>query len=209
MSDLKQTSALTPAGNGSNPVSDELARRIEREAPVHELPGKKFIVTVEVFDLTDDDKPGKHVPADAMVKLIEKEIMLSATKSVTDEMLLRVCRADFKTPVLEARAKVEVRATAPQGMFVHGNDVAQFLFQLRDDIIEIIEDLKPPKRAWVAIGKGQAQTKGVPKDDRHAGSSSGGSPDPDRPSKRRTRTNAKRRRTGSRPRPGKQSASTN
>jgi len=129
------------------------------------------------------------VPADFFAEMIRKEIMKEAARTIREAMILQCHPADITRPVLDMRAKVEVRLNVQgaTGFSALTSDQAGFLFRLRDDIVEIIEELKPPKSAWVLIGgKPKAPKPGEPNDR------------PDKPA--RTRTHSSRRRTGSRPR---------
>jgi len=152
---------------------------------------KKFIVDVTVFPLRDDKYPGRYVPADWFAMLINKEVLKEAHRTVKDAMLLQCHPADIIQPVLDMRAKVEVRLNVKgaAGFSALTHQQAGFLFTLRDEIVEIIEELKPPKSAWVLIrGKPKAPKPGEP----NARTDDG--------PERRSRKHSKRRHTGSRPR---------
>jgi len=180
---------------------------------------KKFIVNVAVFPLRDDKYPGKYVPADFFAEMIRKEIMKEAAGTIREAMILQCHSADITQPVLDMRAKVEVRLNVKgaAGFSALTHQQAGFLFTLRDEIVEIIKELKPPKSAWVLIGgKSKAPEPGVPNArpipaDKPAAAASGAGPaesvsvipdaaTDDRSPERRIRKHSKRRRTGSRSR---------
>jgi hypothetical protein len=144
-------------------MSDLIKAPSRPAVPVPITGAKKFVVTIQVFALRDEEKhPGCYVPAADFAGMIRKEILQEAAQTVKDAMQLDCYAADFNQPVLEMRAKVEVKLNVQDatGFSALTKQQAAFLYTLRDDIVELIQDLEPPKRAWVLIGKASEAPKG-------------------------------------------------
>jgi hypothetical protein len=124
------------------------------------------IVTINVFDLRDDARPDFYVPADKMAELITKAYTKEAHRTVREQIVFNCSPADFQPPVREARAKVEVRTNVQGavGFSAVSSAAASWMFQLRDELIGLIEDIEPPKSAWVRIGTVKKAPKGAPSD---------------------------------------------
>jgi hypothetical protein len=116
--------------------------------------------------LRDDARPDFYVPADKMAELITKAYTKEAHRTVREQIVFNCSPADFQPPVREARAKVEVRTNVQGavGFSAVSSAAASWMFQLRDELIGLIEDIEPPKSAWVRIGTVKKAPKGAPSD---------------------------------------------
>jgi len=132
----------------------------------------RFIVTLTAFDLIHDNGK-KYIPGDQIGEFYKIAILKEAAHTVRERLEIvvkdggryRIIAITSETEQAQPRAKIEVRVRyqGHENAMIGVNQAqARFLFQLRDDIIELIEFYKPPKRAWVADSKGaRDQEKGT------------------------------------------------
>jgi hypothetical protein len=161
----------------------------------------KLILTVkvEVYDLVDEER-SRYVPAAVACERYKKEVLAEASPSVRKQLVW-----DFKPcgryTVLGAdgtavRAKVTVNGKFTGSNIGFASMTPQqlaFAVQLKDDIVDLIDEFEPPKSAWVAEGsepKAQEKTDGRPKRNRPGSKSGAGS---GRPKARHRRAHRKGR----------------
>ena len=114
-------------------------------------PVVEFTVTLTVYDLmSEDDK--KYVPAAKCCAYYKQEIRRKAPKAKWLEIIVKP--AEERRHLIDTehhiRAKVEVRSNVKNanGFGALTNKGMAFMFELRDDILQVIENFDPPKRAW-------------------------------------------------------------
>jgi hypothetical protein len=120
------------------------------------LPVYAFDVNITCYEFRSDDNPGFYIPADKMAKLIETELIDQAANSVKEITRFVVTPADTsRAPLLSMLAKVQVHCNVKnsEGFSALSQDGAAWMFQLKNDIVELIEDLEPPRSAWIPEGK--------------------------------------------------------
>jgi len=147
-----------------NPDAAAVERWKNRPKETVELPHteNKIMVTITTYDLVEED--GRYVPAAKMAELSREAILKEAKQSVADAMELHVAAADSpRSALVTMRARVEVRLKIKGAVGfaqVPSNKALSWLFELRDDLVELIEDLQPPESAWVSEAKPlEAQTQ--------------------------------------------------
>jgi hypothetical protein len=157
-------------------------------------------VKVEVYDLVDGDR-GRYVPAAVACERYKKEILAEASPSVRKQVVwdfvaIGPYPIKFATKDTAIRAKVTVNGKFTGSNIGFASMTPQqlaFAVQLKDDIVDLIDEFEPPKSAWVAEGsepKAQEKTDGRPKRNRSGAKSGAGS---GRPKARHRRAHRKGR----------------